>query len=194
MFITLPLSVTLNAQQLSIPDPHFLSALIEAGVDIDGSGTVERDEASPVRCLNISDKNIRDLSGIWAFTSLTVLDCSRNSLTELDISGNTSLEILCCAVNEISFLDLSENPALTDLICCFNGIAGLDLSGNRSLRFLDCSANRLGSLDVSRNPMLEFLNCHDTRLETLHLNYNPSLKYLSCSFNYFRRSLFQQVR
>jgi len=184
LIIALVVSQVLHAQEVHIPDHRFLAALIGAGVDMDGNGTVEPEEAAMVETLDISDRNIHDISGIWAFTSLKVLDCSRNYLTELDLSESNSLEKLCCAVNCLKSLDLSRNPALTDLICPFNHLTGLDLSRNQSLRLLDCSANRLGSLDVSRNPVLEYLDCHDTRLAILHLKHNPLLKYLRCGFNF----------
>ena len=70
LILTLIINGVLNAQQVSIPDPQFLSALIEAGVDTDRNGTVELEEASSVKCLDISDKNIHDLKckeNPWVF-------------------------------------------------------------------------------------------------------------------------------
>jgi hypothetical protein len=176
----------LIGQQVPIPDPHFLSALIESGVDIDGSGTVEPGEAAMVDHLDISDKNIHDLSGIGAFTALTELDCSSNYLIELELLGNSHLETLCCAANRLNSLDLSGNPALTDLICCFNLLTSVNLSCNPALRFLDCSANRLVSVDVSGNPLLEYLSCGFNYLWYLELSINHSLTHLDCPGNGIR--------
>jgi hypothetical protein len=163
-------------------------------VDKDGSGTVELEEAASVDCLDISDKNIHDIAGISAFTSLTVLDCSRNYLTKLDLSGNKGLEILCCAANCLNSLDLSENPALTDLICCFNHLTSINLSSNQKLRFLDCSANRLGSVDVSGNPVLEYLSCGFNYLWYLELSTNQSLTHLDCPGNGIRSLDLSEIR
>jgi hypothetical protein len=47
--------------------------------------------------LTVNNKNITDLTGIKAFTSLNYLNCSNNQLSSLDIS-NMSNELLYHAV------------------------------------------------------------------------------------------------
>jgi Leucine-rich repeat (LRR) protein len=51
--------------------------------------------------LDISNKKIKDLSGIEAFTSLTFLDCSNNKLTNLDLRNNIGLTIIFNDVNDL---------------------------------------------------------------------------------------------
>ena len=73
--------------------------------------------------LDVSNKNIRDISGLAYFTGLTKLDCSQNRLTELDISKNTELTWLDCSDNELTELNVAGNARLTDLNSSYNRMA-----------------------------------------------------------------------
>ena len=44
-----------------------------------------------VTFLDVSSKNIADLTGIEDFIALTELQCHNNQLTSLDVSANTAL-------------------------------------------------------------------------------------------------------
>ncbi|MFD2942580.1 T9SS type A sorting domain-containing protein [Flavobacterium notoginsengisoli] len=75
-----------------IPDPKFEDKLISLGIDTDGkNGLIATASAAAVTTLNVANSSITDLTGIQAFTSLTGLDVSKNSLSKLDLSKNTSL-------------------------------------------------------------------------------------------------------
>lgn len=55
-----------------------------------------------VKQIYVYNKNIKKLDGIEHFTALTVLDCSANLLTSLDVSKNTALtQQLYCYDNQI---------------------------------------------------------------------------------------------
>ena len=81
-----------------------------------------------------------DFSGC---TSLTVLNCWYNQLTELDVSKNTALELLWCDDNQLTTLDVSDCTALVNLGCWGNKLTELDVSKNRELTYLACNNNRL---------------------------------------------------
>ncbi len=75
-----------------IPDPKFEDKLIGLGIDTDGkNGLIATASAAAVTTLNVAYSSISDLTGIQAFTSLTGLDVSNNTLSKLDLSKNTAL-------------------------------------------------------------------------------------------------------
>ena len=104
-------------QYVNIPDTAFLHTLIERGVDADEDSLISYAEAEAITSLNVSDKNISDMTVIEAFVNLTYLDCSHNQLTSLDVSGCTVLESLYCGENQLTSLDVSNNTTLTKLQC-----------------------------------------------------------------------------
>jgi len=75
--------------------------------------------------------------------NITLLDCSGNQLTNLDVSKNSTLTSLCCDDNRLTNLDVSINTALTKLSCVSNQLTNLDVSQNINLNRLDCSSNQL---------------------------------------------------
>ena len=111
------------SQNVEIPDTDFLYALIEEGVDINGDSLISYDEALWVVSLNVSGRNISDLSGIDAFVNIDSIDCDDNRLIRLDVSNNTSLTYLNCRLNEITSLNISNNMALEYLHCGFNQLS-----------------------------------------------------------------------
>ncbi|MFG4000879.1 T9SS type A sorting domain-containing protein [Flavobacterium aquidurense] len=132
-----------------IPDSNFEDALILQGIDKDGkNGKVLTSSILNLASLNVSNSNIKDLTGIEDFVSLTSLDCSKNSLTALNVNDNTFLTQLKCNNNNIPALDVSRNTKLTHLSASFNKIINLDLSKNKNLKEVDCASNNLHNLNV----------------------------------------------
>jgi hypothetical protein len=99
--------------------------------------------------------------------ALTILGCSSNSLTSLDVSGLTALTLLACNNNSLTSLDVSGLTALTTVDCQFNSLTSLDVSGLTALTILDCSSNSLTSLDVSGLTALTVLFCSSNSLTSL---------------------------
>ena len=82
---------------------------------------------------------------------VTILDCSGNQLTALDVSKNTTaLTSLGCAYNQLTALDVSQNIALTELYCHNNQLKALDVSKNTALTRLDCSGNQIKGEEMTR--------------------------------------------
>ena len=88
LFIT---SSVIFAQNTNVPDDKFEQALIDLGYDDTLDDYVLTANISGVTTLDVSNKEISDLTGIEAFTALTYLDCNHNKLTSLDVSANTAL-------------------------------------------------------------------------------------------------------
>ena len=184
IFSLLLFPLLIQGQNTLILDPNFEQALIDLGIDKDVvDGVVPTASVNNIQYLNISYKNIVDLTGIEAFTSLQSLNCIHNDITNLPLSQNTNLTILNCFGNELTQLDLSNNTALTFLNCGFNSLPELDLSNNINLEHLACESNHLSSLDLSSNTNLHTIYCNNNLIAQLDLFGLNNLTALNCSYN-----------
>jgi len=193
-------------QQTYVPDDNFEQALIEFNIDpnpiLDDS--VPTSIINSIAYIDISNREITDLTGIEDFAYLASLICNNNNLSEIDISNNTMLTELTCSFNYLIDLNISNNLELVRLACSDNIIETLDISNNTSLEYVDCHANNLSEIDVSNNLELHLLNCafnnlneidlsnnvvldnfsvEANNLSDLNISNNPLLNYLDCSFN-----------
>lgn len=108
------------AQITYIPDPLFEQALIELGIDSDGTinGQVLTSDIESVIVLDLNHKGIEDLTGLEDFAALEILDAAGNQLTFLDVSNNIQLKELYCSSDSAGFnmmiasLDLTNNVNL----------------------------------------------------------------------------------
>ncbi|WP_298422508.1 hypothetical protein [uncultured Kordia sp.] len=195
-----------------VPDDNFEQALIDLGYDDILDDYVLTGNINTITILDVSDKNIADLTGIEDFTSLEELDCQANGLTSLnvsqnlalkelrcgngpavvdnpnqitslDVSQNINLEILHCDNNPLNTLDVSLNTNLVTLDCLRTGITDLDVSLNTNLESLTCGYNNLTSLDISQNTLLRFLYVINSQLTTLNVSNNQQLQYLYAGSN-----------
>ena len=71
------------AQNTYVPDDKFEQALIDLGYDTTLDDSVLTANISGVTELDVSNKEISDLTGIEAFAALTQLECWNNQLTSL---------------------------------------------------------------------------------------------------------------
>ena len=177
--------------ETDITDMAFIQIVEEAaGITLErnAAGYVPLTEANletmaSVPALNISEKGLTDLSALKYFTGLQTLDCSGNSLTELDVSALTNLTSLNCYRNELTTLDVSKQTNLTFLDCSFNSLTTLDVSALTNLTSLDCYRNELTELDVSNLTGLTKLDCAYNQLTALDVSNLTGLTHLDCSDN-----------
>ena len=181
--IKLLITFPLFSQTVSIPDTNFLNALIEEGVDANEDGLISYTEAESITFLDVSYKDITDVTGIETFTNIDSFICINNPVTTLDVSKNTSLKLLDCGGNLITSLDVSKNTALTVLHCSCNQLTSLDVSNNTSLSKLSCYSNEFTTLDVSQNTALTELSCGYNELVSLDVTKNTALTNLQCYGN-----------
>jgi len=113
-----------------IADANFEQTLIDLGLDV---GTVNNyvltSNINSLTSLDISNKNIVDLTGIDNFTALQILDCSHNALTGLDLSNISTLISLNCSYNNLTSLNVKNGNNINftlfnatnnpNLICIF---------------------------------------------------------------------------
>lgn len=102
---------------VDIPGDNFLNALIQKGIDTDGNGIISSEEAAGVSSLDISGKDISDITGIESFINLDTSNCLYNIISYLDVWMNTNLIFLECGQNRLTSLDVSKNLALSTLRC-----------------------------------------------------------------------------
>ena len=203
---SLDCSTSGGGDTVSIPDANFEQALIDEGIDSDGTinGQVLKSDIEIVTSLTIIGLNISDLTGIEAFdalgslwvdnnsltnidlsqnTSLTILGISGNQLTSIDVSNNTALGALSVNDNQLTALDVSSNTNLVQLFVNNNQLSNLDISLLTSLEELSVIGNYLTSLDASQNVVMDFLKCNDNNLQSLNVQNGNNTQMDSSSFD-----------
>ena len=148
--------------QTYVPDDNFENALINLGLDNILDNYVATASIDTVTILNVSSKNIADLTGIEDFTALLELNCSENQLSELDVSHNTYLSTLDCSDNYLTSLNLSQNTALTLLRCYNNQLSTLDVKNGNNTYFLHIFSH----FATQNNPNLYCINVDDANWST----------------------------
>jgi Leucine-rich repeat (LRR) protein len=120
-----------------------------------------------ILALDCSENQICALD-VTTLSSLKELNCSRNRLSRLflfgpaDIpffSGPRDLQVLDCSQNSIAELDLSGLKQLQKVNCSHNRIQAIRLAKN--IQSLDCSNNCLSVIDLAGLAALQFLNAAD---------------------------------
>ena len=101
-FVFAFISFTSYSQIVEIPDNDFEQTLIDLKIDSDNTvnGYLLKSDAQLVTFLDVSNKNIKDLTGIEEFTSLSYFECRDNPLSNIDFSHNISITNLFCDVND----------------------------------------------------------------------------------------------
>lgn len=198
------IGTTSLAQITQIPDPNFEQALIDLGIDSDGTvnGQVLTSDINTVQELDVRYRNINNLTGIDDFTALEDLNVKGNNLNTLDTSGNIQLRSLICNTNPLNTINLSSNLFLENLeIQGLHQIDLIDLSNNinlQTLNMVDCWIDNIdisnnlnlktfiaggvsfSEIDLSNNPLLEHLDLTGVHLSTLDVSNNGLLKELYC--------------
>ncbi len=198
------IGTTSLAQITQIPDPNFEQALIDLGIDSDGTvnGQVLTSDINTVQELDVRYRNINNLTGIDDFTALEDLNVKGNNLNTLDTSGNIQLRSLICNTNPLNTINLSSNLFLENLeIQGLHQIDLIDLSNNinlQTLNMVDCWIDNIdisnnlnlktfiaggvsfSEIDLSNNPLLEHLDLTGVHLNTLDVSNNGLLKELYC--------------
>jgi len=143
---------------IAIPDANFEDALITLGHD-EGAidGLMYQDIAEEIITLDVSGKNISELTGITFFIQLEELRAHSNTLTTIDLTTLPKLRIVELYSNGITSIDLTNNPLLEFLDLDSNAVTVLDISNNLELEVLDVKANTLSVLDISKHQKIRKL-------------------------------------
>ncbi len=165
-----------------IPDSNFENALT-AYDDIQGDNQVPTLAIDTVTVLDVSSRQITDLTGIQDFHSLIKINARSNQISSVDLRKNYFLEWLLIDNNLLQNLDFHGNPHLTTLSVSSNQLTGLDLSPVPNLSYLACSYNNLTNLDVSHTTGLVYLYATYNQISSIDVTVLPSLFRLTLSGN-----------
>lgn len=170
---------------VNIPDANFKATLLaNAAINTNSDGEIQCYEAAAYTgTINVVNHSINDLTGIEAFVNLTILDCSGNNLTSIDISYNTALTYLTCGQNPLTSLDVSNNTALIDISANDVNIGTLDVSNNIVLYSLQCPRAGITSITIGPNNHLVYVNLAQNGLTNLDFSNNTALTNLTCIVN-----------
>ncbi|CAM2070609.1 Peptidase M12B domain-containing protein [Sulfidibacter corallicola] len=108
-----------DQDRLQFADPNLTAAL--AAHDTDGDGHLSRLEASAISSLDLTERDIEDLSGLDQLKNLRSLDVSRNRLTRL---ARLPLSLIDVTATDNQLENIDEIVRLHQL-------SYLDVSGNR---------------------------------------------------------------
>ncbi len=142
--LSLLFCLSLRAQFVTIPDPNFVTYL-QTNMPACMNGNQMDTTCSGIttyQVVNVSNKNISDLTGIQYFDAMVILDCSMNQLTSLPNLPQTTLVSLRADINQLTAL-----PPLN------NGMVLLT-AGNNPLATLPPLPSTLVSLYVPQIPNL----------------------------------------
>ncbi|GGI58110.1 T9SS type A sorting domain-containing protein [Winogradskyella haliclonae] len=170
--------------QTFVPDDNFEQALIDLGYDtapLDDYVTTATIES--LTFLNISSREISDLTGIEDFVSLVNLNFEVNNVSAVDLSNNIVLTNLDASNNTITDIDLTSLTDLISLDVSNNGLTTLNLDFNSDLVNIDVANNSLNALNVDVLTNLKELNCSSNLLSSLSVTQNVNLETLFCQSN-----------
>lgn len=153
------------ADVLTFEDPLF-KAYLTANFDTNGDKEIDTKEALKITSIKCDGKSIYSLKGVEYFANLKTLDCSNNSVVELDLTQNTQLTEVKCFSNSLVDLKIGGLENLSYLDCNTNSLTAIDTNTNPALTYYNCASNVIKALDVSNNTKLEKLYCHSCRLLT----------------------------
>ena len=106
---------TYQENKTYVPDQNIEQALIDAGYDTTIDGYIDNSSMLEVTQLDLSNRQITDITGLEEFTNLTSLNLSGNSLTSLSILNLNQLTTLDLSNNSLTSLDLPINNSITTL-------------------------------------------------------------------------------
>ena len=171
IIINSDLTITANfLSKTQLNDSSFEKYLIEIGIDDILDGFVDTKKCLSVTSMNLSNKNIRDLTGLNVFKNLKVLVADNNFLENIDLSQNDKLEILSLSNNNLENIDLSSLPSLALLNLSSNNFNSLDVS----------SSSYLYNLDIRKNPNLNCIKVSSTQIVDDWLKDSTAEFKLSC--------------
>jgi len=178
-----------KAKLLLSNDANFLMAQDEFNnfikIDFNNDGEIDVNEASRVATLYVEGSSISSLDGISYFNNLSILGCSFNSLTSLDLSYLSKLKELYCSYNQLTSLDINHLVNLKTVLCRNNQIETLIIDNLSNLEILLLDNNKIKSLDVSKSEKILGIDCSYNEITTMETGSLNELDFLYCNGNQF---------
>ncbi|PKC74359.1 L domain-like protein [Rhizophagus irregularis] len=117
------------------------------------------------------------------FKNLKKFDCSRNSITNLDMNDSINIKKLKCSSNKIQILKIEKLIKIKVIECENNQIIELNLNSFKNLEKLNCCGNKLKELKINNLNNLELLYCSYNKLINLNLINCLNLNKINCDNN-----------
>ena len=149
------------------------------GVKVDKSLRI-----SNITRLELSYLGLEEIPYLDKLFNLSILNCSCNEITELNLVSNKKLLVLDCSENHLQYLDVRENRRLEMLICDENHLSHLNVYNNKELVHLSCSSNEIMELNISENPELISIICFCNELNELNTTENKFIEFIDCAYNH----------
>ncbi len=179
LFLSIALTtLNIQAQNVTIPDANFKKHLVgNSSINTNSDTEIQVSEALVVTRISVRGDTISNLTGIEAFTNLTLLECDTNNITILDLHANIHLDSLSCAQILITSLDVSMLTSLVYLYCPYNtSLNSCTAGSNTSLKWIDIGDTKITSLDLSGYSTLVHLDIvYCTLLASINLSKNTNL-------------------
>lgn len=181
--------VAYDGEDVPVTSSYFRDAnfrnWVSTNADTDHNGYLSDSELAACTAINVSEKNISNLTGIEHFSALKELNCFLNLLTGIYLEKNTELTKLFCDGNQINpTIDLTKCTKLVELSCGQNDITYLALEKLKNLTALYCDHNKLQTLSVEANTKLETLSAYGNQLTNVYLPPASSSKLWDISLFY----------
>lgn len=151
--------VFIPEEEVEIEDTNFLNFCLEH-FDYNGDGKFTNYEAGIVVTLDITGKDVRSLKGIENFVRLQNLNCSKNPLTEINLSTSPILRTLDCSdCTQLTALTLEGCKVLhtVNVSGCTALPEEMDLTKTPSLLRLDCSYSAVNTFITPDSMLLQSL-------------------------------------
>lgn len=169
--------------EVFIPDNNFRQALIVNGADVNNDGFITYEEALTLTDIQVSYKNISDLTGLQAFKNVTVFAAEGNNITSFEIDSIPLLANLQLRDNEITSVDLSKYPDLTQIDVSVNMLTSLNASSNKMLTSIKANDNNINTVALDSTVNLLELNLGNNNLTNINVANNPNIAFLDVSGN-----------
>lgn len=118
-FIMFSFAVKIDMSSSDFKDVKFKDYIL-ANFDKDGDGSISQSEANEITEIDCSGLGITSITEIKNFPNLVSLNCSNNSIAELDLTGNLLLETLDCSSNQLAILDIRNMKFPLKELYCYN--------------------------------------------------------------------------
>lgn len=202
LFLTVLISMKINAQAIKFKDSNLKLALIDLGYDFNKDNEIGVSEIDTVKILKIQKRNINILDDLIHFKNLKILNVTKNNVKNLNVFFNnpiieeiyvgdnklgeklllkniTNLKGLFAFKNGIEYIELQNTNKIEQLYLQENLFKEIQFKNLSKLRTLQLNDNlNLKSIDVSNNVELKQLYLTGTSITKLNILSNPILKTL----------------
>lgn len=166
-----------------IPDMKFETYLLN-NYDDDGDGYITNDEAANITMVNCANMEITDLTGLESCPNLEVLNCSGNSITQINLPNLSRLQTIRCYDNPIEYVNINGCTSLQALYMQNNsnnatlttGTMALDNYTQAASLTICATGSGITTFDIINSATLEQLNLADTEAVSLSCDNSAILK------------------